>query len=338
MTEGNIELKNSLFNTIIKNRRDKNILVIGDIMLDHYIWGSVERISPEAPVPVVRLETENYRLGGAGNVAHNLSSLGLKTSIMSVIGEDTNGDILSELLLEANIDQSSVYRDGGRPTTTKTRIIAHNQQVVRIDRESSEIVNDEVYKKFEKYLENHVNNFDALIISDYNKGVVTRENIGRIISICNANNIPVAVDPKKHDLLLYNNSFIITPNLKEFEQFAGQKLSTYDIESIKKHSYSLLERSNIQNLLITLGEAGMMLLSKDQAIPCSHIRTKAKSVFDVTGAGDTVIASFMAFIACGMDILSSARFADISAGIVIRKVGTSPITLDDLIEYFNGEK
>ncbi len=314
--------------------RSKKIIVIGDVMLDHYVWGKVERISPEAPVPVVALDKENYRLGGAGNVANNLSSIGAATSIMGVVGDDLSGKKMEALFEKAGIDFNHLMTDSTRPTSTKTRIIAHNQQVVRVDRESTISVRGEIIQDALKSLAGIIDSYDAVIISDYNKGFVTGELIRECINICNRKGKIITIDPKKTDLHVYDESFIITPNLKEIENFVGRRISLDDLGEIKNVGMEILEGSCIKNILLTLGEAGMMLFTRDRENPVTHIKTKAKDVYDVTGAGDTVIALFTAGYASGFDTLRSAHLANIAAGIVIRRVGTTPIRGDDLAEFF----
>ncbi len=312
----------------------RKVLVIGDIMLDHYIWGKVDRISPEAPVPVVQLDKENYRLGGAGNVANNLASIGVDTSIIGVIGDDLSGRKIEALFEKASIDFKGLLTDSSRPTSTKTRIIAHSQQIVRVDRESAGRISDDILIKALDLIADEADNYDALILSDYNKGFVTEELIKESIRICNSKNKIIAVDPKKADILVYDRSFIITPNLKEIENFIGHRLNAGNLDEIKACGRDILEGSEIKNILLTLGEAGMMIFSRDSSNPFTHLKTKAKDVYDVTGAGDTVIALFTAGYLNGFNILRSAHLANIAAGLVIRRVGTTPISREDLLEYF----
>lgn len=323
----------SIIRDFLSLDKNRHILVIGDLMLDHYVWGDVERISPEAPVPVVQMSRESFRMGGAGNVANNIASLGLDVSIMGIIGKDAHGDRMKELLSKAEINYKGIILDKERPTTTKTRIIAHNQQVVRIDRESSDDIMEDYDNEIFNYLERNIHNYDAVIISDYNKGFITKGNIFKIIDICNKNGILIAIDPKKSDLMVYDNTFIITPNIKEIENYTGRKIGCNNLDVIRDHGIEILERSKIKNLLITLGEAGLMLFTRSHKTDYTYIKTRAKSVFDVTGAGDTVISAFMSAYICGFDVLKSACLANIAAGLVIRKIGTTPILNDDLIAY-----
>lgn len=334
MTAKNLEFDRDIITDFLSGIKSKRVLVIGDIMLDHYIWGKVDRISPEAPVPVVQLEKESYRLGGAGNVANNLASLGINTSIMGITGNDANAKRLKDLFDENKIDHSLVITDEKRPTVSKTRIIAHHQQVVRIDRESGTEIQGVMADKIAGSLGKNISEYDAIIVSDYNKGVITEGNIQRIIGICNDKGRPVAVDPKKHDLMLYDNAYVITPNLKEIESYTGKKIDPYDLTGIEKKGIEILKGSNIKNILVTLGEAGMMLFSKDHECSHSYIKTRAKDVYDVTGAGDTVIAGLMAGIIYGFDVLASSVLANVAAGLVIRRVGTTPVMAEDLLEYF----
>jgi D-beta-D-heptose 7-phosphate kinase/D-beta-D-heptose 1-phosphate adenosyltransferase len=300
----------------IKEFKNRRVLVIGDLILDRFIWGRVNRISPEAPVPVVDVEAQNFSLGGAANVASNIVSLGGNATVMGIVGRDRAAERIREILDSKEIDFMSIEDE--RPTTVKTRVIAHNQQVVRFDQESREKLSGRSLKAMLSGIDDAVRKHDAVIVSDYMKGVVTRQAIERIIKA--AGRKFVAVDPKVGHFNLYKGVSLITPNLNEASEGSGIEIR--DIESLKKAGMALLKKTS-KAVLITRGEGGMSLFEKGKV---SNIPTLAKHVYDVTGAGDTVIAVFAMAYASGASLTDAAVISNHAAGIVVGEVGTATAT------------
>lgn len=318
---------------LIERFKKSSILVIGDLILDRYIWGKVSRISPEAPVPVVEVTREDFLLGGAANVAANIVSLGGRVYIAGVAGNDRARDVLLKLMEEKNIDISGVMSDK-RPTTVKTRVIAHHQQVVRFDKEDRSRINSELLKKLLHFVEDKVkgDNINAIIISDYKKGVVSKELIRGILRFSRPAGIPVAVDPKVGHFPFYRGVSIITPNIKEASEGSGIEIK--DEHTLFKAGKRLLRSLSLEAVLITRGEEGMSLFMKDEGkkddIKHYYIPTRAKKVFDVTGAGDTVIATFTLARASGASMIEACEIANYAAGIVVGEVGTATVTAEQL--------
>lgn len=304
---------------ILSKFTEKSILVVGDLILDKYLWGEVERISPEAPVPIVDVKKETVNLGGACNVAWNLSSLDVKTTIAGVVGKDENAKILKSLLQRKNIN-TILIEDKNRPTTEKTRVIAVSQQLLRIDRESKEKLKEEVREKLIKELKNQAQNFDAIIISDYGKGVISRD----VIEVFLERNIPVFVDPKPSHFEYYKDITIMTPNRKEAYGLIKAK-KEIPLEKVGK---TIMEKLNLKNLLITLGAEGMALFTEDKI---TKIPAKARKVFDVTGAGDTVISVLTASKVSGATWEESAILANYAGSYVVGEIGTVAINRKTLI-------
>uniref|UniRef100_A0A6M3KT89 Putative carbohydrate kinase n=1 Tax=viral metagenome TaxID=1070528 RepID=A0A6M3KT89_9ZZZZ len=295
---------------------DKSIMVIGDIMIDNYVWGRVERISPEAPVPVVRVTNRTRTLGGAGNVINNLYSIGIKPVVCAVVGNDSFGSNIIFTLESMSVDIDNIIVDKKRPTTVKTRIISGNQHIIRIDEESIEIVPD---KEIISFIQKNIDNVDAIIISDYGKGMISDKVTNEIRKL--KGNKFVAVDPKKENYNCYRYFDIVTPNEKELSEYHNRIL---DKDDIKSTGWGMMLELQLDNLLVTLGKDGMLLFEGDKK-KTTHIPTVAKEVYDVTGAGDTVISVLTACMATGMDLESSARFANECAGIVVSEIGTTVI-------------
>jgi D-beta-D-heptose 7-phosphate kinase/D-beta-D-heptose 1-phosphate adenosyltransferase len=319
------------FTKIINSFKDRNILIIGDIILDRYIFGKVNRISPEAPVPVVDVSRETFLLGGAANVANNIIALGGKVTVSGVVGKDRAGDVVRELLTESGINSDGLIEDN-RPTTVKSRVIAHNQQVVRFDREDSRKLDGKALTKFLEYIRKALPQFDAVIISDYKKGVVTATLIKSVVKFAKQKKTFVAVDPKVGHFHLYKDVSIITPNLMEASQGSG--IDIKDENSLLKAGKALLTRLSCMSVLITRGEEGMSLFERDGAkgIKVTHIPTVAVKVFDVTGAGDTVIAAFTLAHAAGASLRDAAVISNHAAGIVVGEVGTAVATPETLLQ------
>ncbi|MBA4312406.1 MAG: D-glycero-beta-D-manno-heptose-7-phosphate kinase [Chlorobiaceae bacterium] len=304
----------------------KRIAVVGDLMLDRYIWGNVSRISPEAPVPIVDMEQEQMRLGGAANVAMNIKSLGGNPMLVGVIGEDNSGRQLVELLRESDFKTDGIATDNSRPTTVKTRVIANNQHVVRIDREQKSDISQEIQKLLLNHIRKNIKSIDGIIIEDYNKGVIVKNLIGEVISIANENQKIITVDPKFNNFFEYKNITVIKPNRKEAEEAMGIRLKTD--EDILIAGKTLIEKLHVKNVLLTRGEHGMSLFESDGKI--SHMPTKALTVSDVSGAGDTVISTLTMALAGGSTIKEAATLANFAGGIVCGYAGIVPIKLDEL--------
>jgi D-beta-D-heptose 7-phosphate kinase/D-beta-D-heptose 1-phosphate adenosyltransferase len=306
---------------------NKRIAVLGDYMLDRYFWGAVTRISPEAPVPIVEIERETEQLGGAANVAHNLASLGLEAYPLGVVGEDGSGARLAGLMREKGFRTEGIFIDPARPTTIKTRVIAHDQHVVRTDRESRANLPGNLQEAVLHYLEELLPSLHGLIIEDYNKGVVVQPLLARVIALAQRHACPIMVDPKFHHFLDYRNVSVFKPNRKETETVLGMKLQTP--EEVQRAGERLLQKLEAENVLITLGAEGMALFEKSG--PVHRIPTRAQRVHDVSGAGDTVIATLAAAMAAGAGIVEAAALANYAAGVVVGEVGAVPIDKQKLL-------
>ncbi len=323
---------------ILDSLETLRVLVIGDIMLDQFIWGSVRRISPEAPVPVVEFERESFMPGGAANVARNLTCLKARTSLLSVIGRDPSAKMLRSLLIAQNVECSGLVSSPNRPTSVKTRIIAHQQQMVRVDRETTQPIDANAEGRLLAEIHKQLPEADAVIVGDYGKGVITQSLLNKVKDLCRARGKWLSLDPKPvHHLDLAGLS-LITPNRKEAFELAGIPDGARHGDPLKDTrlmaaTSALLERLAPALLLITLGDLGMLLCRRnDKPI---HIPTVAQEVFDVSGAGDTVIASFTLAIAAGASPLEAAIFSNHAAGVVVGKVGTASVTQEELLKSFS---
>jgi rfaE bifunctional protein kinase chain/domain len=311
-----------------------HIIVVGDIMLDRYLWGTVSRISPEAPVPVVDINKEEHLLGGASNVAKNIASLGGKVSLVGVVGKDTFGVSLKALLSSNKFDTGGIVVDKDRPTTVKTRIVAHNQQIVRADREKTTPISDKITQKILDYFNARIAKISGVIISDYGKGVISHDLLTSLIETCNNKGIFISVDPKEAHFFNYRRVSTITPNHHEAGFVAGKKIT--DDKSLLEVGWRLLEQLEARSILITLGEKGMALFENDPKSPGGRALTKipsmARKVFDVTGAGDTVIATMTLAAAAGASLKEAAFIANVAAGEVVGEVGTAQVSKERLHE------
>ena len=314
----------------IKKFKEKRILVIGDAMLDKYIHGIAERLSPEAPVPVILQKETSYRLGGAANVANNVKVLGAQAALVSIIGEDYDGKEFLKKMSSEGLETSGVYRLFDRPTIVKTRILAGHQQVVRIDNEVREEIDSFLLSEIMAILSQMILANDAVIISDYGKGVVNKELLEFIINQCNGCNKPVIIDPKPGNTPYYRHATLITPNHKETEEMSGIRFNTP--AELERAGRTLLEKLECQYLLVTLGEKGMALFEKDKER--IDIPSRPKSVFDVTGAGDLVVSVAALCLAAGCSFYDSAFLANIAAGIEVSKLGNASVTIEELISEF----
>jgi len=315
---------------IIEGMGGHTIAVVGDLMLDEYMWGQVDRISPEAPVPVVNLTGETKTPGGAANVAGNILGLKDRPLLVGVVGNDNAAAELDWLLKEKGIETEGLISENQRPTTTKTRIIAHNQQVVRADREVKSDISGESQKKIMALLEDRKAELKGLIISDYGKGVITKSLLKRLIDFCLRENIFIAVDPKDTNFPRYKRVSLITPNHHEAGFAYGLRI--VDNDTLKTVGEGLLEKLEARSILITLGEKGMALFQADGRMDL--IPTVAKKVYDVTGAGDTVIASFVSAVAAGAELEEATVISNQAAGVVVGEVGTAVITMEGLEKAF----
>jgi len=304
------------------------ILVVGDVIMDEFLWGRVERISPEAPVPVVQVEEESLVLGGAGNVVNNIISLGGQALLCGVIGNDAMGRELVHMLQKMNSPTHGLVVEDRRPTTIKTRIVAHSQQVVRVDREESEPVTEASIKKIITVIKEQLGSIDAIVISDYGKGVVARSLMDGIRSLGQGSQTILAVDPTVRNLALYKDVTLITPNNYEAQQMSGIHIE--DDQSVRQAGVHLLEELGCQMVLITQGDKGMTLFEGNGET--TQIPTVARKVFDVSGAGDTVIAAFTLAVASGLTPSEAALLSNLAAGIVVGEVGTAPVAASRLKE------
>ena len=312
---------------MIKLNKKPNILVIGDLMIDHYLWGSCDRISPEAPVQVVNVKKESSVLGGAGNVINNLVALGSVVDVISVIGNDSVANELKSLLEKIDVPTSNLVVENNRKTSKKSRLIASQQQVLRYDMESIDDINENSHKQIIQTLEKNIDKYSSIILSDYGKGVLTTNLTKEIIKIANKNNIKVLVDPKGKDYSKYKGSYTLTPNKKEAME--ATNIDIKDESSLIEALKSLKTQCELEVSLITLSEQGIAIFDDELTIK----PTVAREVYDVTGAGDTVIASIAFALGNNLDIKDAIYFANLAAGVVVGKIGSATTTLDEIYEY-----
>ncbi|DAB29892.1 MAG TPA: bifunctional heptose 7-phosphate kinase/heptose 1-phosphate adenyltransferase [Sulfurimonas sp. UBA12504] len=311
---------------ILKNNKPK-ILVIGDLMIDHYLWGSCERISPEAPVQVVDIAKETSVLGGAGNVISNLKTLGAHVSVGSVIGDDDNGVELVAMLREIGVETQNIVVQKERKTSKKSRVIAVSQQILRYDKESKEKITSASVDAIMSVLNATIAEYDIVVLSDYGKGVLTDDLCQRVIKLSNENKVRVLVDPKGSDFSKYKGAYLLTPNKKEAVIATGIEIK--DERSLEEALLKLKTDCELGISLITLSEDG--IATYDDALKI--FPTVAKEVFDVTGAGDTVIASIAFALCAGKNIQESAKFANLAAGVVVGKIGSATVSIVEIEEY-----
>ncbi|HOP07842.1 MAG TPA: D-glycero-beta-D-manno-heptose-7-phosphate kinase [candidate division Zixibacteria bacterium] len=302
------------------------IMIVGDIMLDEYWFGSVSRISPEAPVPVVEITSSKQLLGGAANVAANIRTLGDEVVLLGAVGNDEAGGKLTALLNDRSISDDYLILDKSRQTTIKTRVIAHSQQVVRTDRENRHSLDEPIEKKLLDRFMSMIDRVDAVIISDYGKGVITPTLLEAVIQACSHREKFVAVDPKETNFPNYRNVSLITPNHHEAGFAYGRRIQNE--QDLLEVGNGLLDRLQARSILITRGPDGMSLFQKD--VPPTHIPTFAREVYDVTGAGDTVIATFVSSVAAKANLVEAAIVANTAAGITIAEIGTASVSLPRL--------
>jgi D-glycero-beta-D-manno-heptose-7-phosphate kinase len=331
------DLSSKRVRQILDATLNAKILVIGDLMLDQFVWGSVRRISPEAPVPVVEFERESFMPGGAANVARNLTALQVPTELFGIVGRDETARRLKQLLLEQNVICEGVLGDPTRPTSLKSRIIAHHQQMVRVDREATAALDAKTLRRLLDALEHRIYQADAVIVGDYGKGVVTQKMLDQVKVICRQRGVWLSLDPKPVNRLDLSGLSLITPNRKEAFELAGKDDRMRGPEPLKDAALmevanTLLEKLQPALLLITLGDHGMLLCRRGEKP--FHIPTVAQEVFDVSGAGDTVIASFTMAIAAGASPVEAAILSNHAAGVVVGKIGTATLTREELSASF----
>ena len=314
------------------------ILVVGDVIMDEFLWGRVERISPEAPVPVVQVEEESLVLGGAGNVVNNIVSLGGQALLCGVIGNDAMGRELVHMLQKMNSPTHGLVVEDRRPTTIKTRVVAHSQQVVRVDREEREFVTEASIERITTTVKEQIGSIDAIVVADYGKGVVTRSLMDGMRSLSQGSQTILAVDPTVRNVALYKDVTLITPNHYEAQQMSGIQIE--DDQSLRRAGAHLLEELGCQTVLITQGDKGMTLFEGNGKT--TQIPTVARKVFDVSGAGDTVIATLALALAAGLTARQAAVLANLAAGVVVGEIGTATVSAsrlkEILIETVSGQK
>ncbi len=318
--------------SILRQFKGQEIIVVGDIMLDHFIKGSVSRISPEAPVPVVAVNNEFFVAGGAGNVAVNLAALGAKPVMISVVGPDLGGEMLKGFLRDKNISTYGVCEDTDRPTTQKIRVMAEQQQIVRYDRESKKVISPAIARQCMKNFDVAIKTAKGVILSDYGKGMLSDQNIQTIIDKCRKKKIPVCVDPKIDNFKKYKNITCMTPNTKEAWEGVGETPKPGE-EAIEKLGNKILKMLNATSILITRSAEGMSLFEKGKTKPFT-VPTTAREVYDVTGAGDTVISVLTLGLAAGANLQEAAVLSNYAAGIVVGKSGTataSPAEIEQVL-------
>jgi D-beta-D-heptose 7-phosphate kinase/D-beta-D-heptose 1-phosphate adenosyltransferase len=305
-----------------------HLLVIGDLMIDEYVWGDVERISPEAPVQVVSVKNEEYTLGGSGNVVKNLVALGAKVTVLGVTGADRDAKRLIEKLTEMGVDSWGIIGEPGRPTTRKTRIIADHQQVLRIDRETKKDISSPTLETLMDFAEKNIPAVDVVLISDYAKGLITRSLVSKLVAVAKAHGKITIADPKGLDYAKYAGISLLTPNRKEASIASG--IEILDEKTLSKAATSLLKKAGVEKLLITCGKDGMVFFEPNQKP--FKVKTDAREVYDVSGAGDTVVAVLGLGLAAGLSYKEAITLANTAAGIVVSKVGTATVSKNELAQ------
>lgn len=323
-----------LVNTL-KAIENLKIMVVGDIMLDTFIYGDVERISPESPVPVLAVTREDKMLGGAGNVVSSLAALKAKPVLFSVVGDDANGAEVASIAKSLGAETSGLITDKTRPTILKTRYLARSQQVLRTDIEKTHAISEDIENKILTAVQKGLKQAKAIVLSDYGKGVLTKSLLEKIIRAANEAGIPVLVDPKGHDFSIYRGADIVTPNRKELGEAAGVKNLKGD-EEIVAAAKKIIRDCGIKNVLATRSEDGMSLVPSVGGT--LHLKGQAREVFDVSGAGDTVIATMAAVLGTGADSFAAAEMANIAGGIAVSKVGTTPVRAEEILAALEGRE
>lgn len=320
---------------LLKELKNSKVLVLGDLILDHFIWGKVERISPEAPVPVVKVTKENFMPGGSANVALNIRALGGNVAVCGIVGEDKYGENLVSILKTKGIDTDSIIIDKNRPTTLKTRVIAQHQHVVRVDKEEIVDTDKKAAEKIRNAIKAKANKYNVIIFSDYAKGLINEYVKDVVIEEIDSRKVFLLADPKVKNIELFKGFFLVTPNKKEAFEAVGSEIVSGE-KALISVGERLLKRLNLKNLLITRGEEGMSLFLGKKHI---KIPTFAQEVYDVSGAGDTVIATIACGLSAGLDIVRSSIISNIAASVVVGKMGTATTTIEEIkIRWKNLDK
>ncbi len=317
--------------SIMSKFKDKKILVIGDVILDKYVFGDVSRVSPEAPIPLVDVSYENYVPGGAANAANNLSSLGAQSFLIGVIGDDQNANILLNKLTSRGIKTDLLIKDKTRRTILKERIVARSQQLLRVDYDTKDMINNDIEERAINNIKEIIFNIDSVIVSDYAKGFITKRLMEELIKLCKKNNKPIIIDPRPDNKLLYEGATLITPNYDEASKMA--EIFGREEENINRVGNKLRKKLNV-DILITRGPRGMTLFSDK----VKHFPTKAREVYDVSGAGDTVVATLSLALAAGANIEEAITLANYAAGMVVAKFGTATTTIVEIENAIKNDK
>jgi rfaE bifunctional protein kinase chain/domain len=321
-------LSRSRLEELLNGARGRRIAVVGDAMLDVYLRGDVDRISPEAPVPVVRVRERRFALGGAANVAQNVAAIGAMGQLVAIVGRDAAGEQLRSMLREIGADPRALV-SGSRPTTTKTRVLARAQQVVRFDEEDDADITGEDMVAVHEAVQRAVSEADALVLEDYNKGVLSVEVIEQAVSLAVSRGIPVVVDPKYRNFFAYRGATVFKPNRRELEAALGAAVDLDHPEALPE----ILKRLHVDHLLMTLGEQGMAILGREGGL--HRIPTTAREVYDVVGAGDTVTAYLASMLATGASVLEAAIIANYAAGVEVGKLGAATVTGEEVLEAYD---
>ncbi len=317
---------------IIDGFTQPKIVVVGDLMLDRYLWCAVDRISPEAPVPIARVEKETVTLGGAANTIYNLCSLNVKVEVVGLIGDDPPGRQVLKILADQEVGLQGLIIDPGRPTTVKTRIMSGNHQMIRFDNEVTRDIDDMHRKKLMISMSNILDGAKTLVISDYSKGLISNILATQIISMAKKRNIKALVDPTPQSFLKYKHSYLVKPNKKEAEAIVNQKMAD-DYSDLHQFGQKIIKKLNTEIAFITLGKDGIAVIDSHHGV--FRIPTAAREVYDVSGAGDTVMAALAASLSCGASIKQAAVIANVCGGVVVGKLGTATCTREELITYIN---
>ena len=328
-----MSMDRTLIESFLEGVAKTRALVVGDLMLDEYLWGAVDRISPEAPVQVVEVKRKELRLGGAGNVINNLLTLNCQVDVVSVVGDDDDGQFLLRRLTERGVHQHGVFSQVERVTSRKTRVLASNQQILRIDQETRSEISRESEERVLTYVRNSVSSFDVIFLSDYQKGVMTDRLLKEVIAIGRSAKVPVLVDPKGKDYSKYIGATLLTPNRKEAQLAAG--ISITDETTLLEAGRKLRAELELEALVLTRSEEGMTVFSPDGEI---HLPTVAREVYDVSGAGDTVLSLFGLGMAQKLPLGCSAGLANLAAGIVVGKVGTSTVSAQEILDTVGSQQ
>lgn len=327
-------MENIYTNVIQRSFFTKRIIVVGDIMVDEYVTGAVTRISPEAPVPILNYKESNRKAGGASNVAHNLKNLGAKVAVIGVVGNDSAGIWLKEHLQEKGIEVEGIFAEEDRPTSVKTRFVTKGQQLLRVDNEATYDIAENTQKKIIDFLSNELEDCDAVILSDYKKGVLNSDEfVKRLVNLCNQNNVLIAIDSKSKNIEAFENADFVKPNNLELEEAVNIKIT--DIETLDRAGKVYLDISKAKALIVTRGAAGISVFLPQKER--DDYAAQETQVFDVTGAGDTVISVVTLGIICGLSIGEAVKLANYAASVVVSKVGTSAITNKELLGRINEE-